>query len=76
MSRIIINASDTHIHNRFITPVLILVVLKTVHCCKSSIIRGRRVFLKRLVEGLRLFVTYIWGKPQPGPLIKIIRSLM
>ena len=76
MVRIIINASYTQIHNRFITSVIILVVLETLHFFKSSIIRGGRDFLKRLVEGLRLFVTYIWGKPQPGPLIKTVRALI
>ena len=34
--------------------------------CNSSINRGKRVFLTRLSGGRRLFVTYQWGKPQPG----------
>ena len=45
--------------------------------CNSSIKRGKRVFRTRLPGGRRLFVTYQWGKPQPGtqPFTKLSKNL-
>jgi len=46
--------------------------------CNSSIKRGKRVFRTRLPGGRRLFVTYQWGKPQPGtqPFTKPSKNLV